>query len=85
MLVKVVLQYDEPSLAKAVFVGTNPDNSAVPGGQAVREEVSGSSVVVEFEGDGGESFLYTVEDFFDKEELCVEAVRAVASASSPTS
>jgi len=77
MDVEIKFDYDSIELARAILNGTAPDNSLVPEGQSITEKQIFSSLYVSFSGGVTESFLYSIEDFFDKEELCLAVIRAV--------
>jgi len=77
MDVEIKFDYDSEDLAKAILNGTAPDNNLAPEGQSISEKQILSSLYVSFSGEITESFLYSIEDFFDKEELCLAVIRAV--------
>ncbi len=74
MEIEIDFDFESEKLAQAVCVATSPDNASVPKDQTIEESVDGRTLKVRVCGEESESFLYTIEDVFDKVALCEKCV-----------
>lgn len=74
MEIEVDFDFESERLAHAICVATSPDNASVPKDQSIEEKVNGRTLKVRVSGKESESFLYTIEDVFDKVTLCEKCI-----------
>ncbi|MGC8601101.1 MAG: hypothetical protein ACP5GO_01885 [Thermoprotei archaeon] len=77
MEIEVGFIFDDDRMARAIFVATSPDNRDAPDDQIIEEIILTNEVRVKVKGEVNESFLYTIEDMFDKVALCESCVRSI--------
>lgn len=77
MELQLVFEFSDRLLAEAVNAAIAPDNAGVPQGQQISQKLIGERIEIRLNGEPNESLLYTVEDIFEKELLCIQTIRAL--------